>query len=265
MSVPEAIESVEQYIFMWKVLAGDRCGADLSEQPGLSLCWADSPFSFWNAVFLNEQITDEQLLRERLRAGAAYLRARRQDGLVYVCEDYLGGSARQALESIAAEERLSFALDIMGMVGDLLPFEQSAGHPLLTFERVRDEVALQHYADINSEGYGSPLDAGRAGLAGSNFWKQEAFAFIGYQDGRPVSTAAAIVNRGQLYVALVATRPDAQRQGFGEATVRHALQAAHEATGLRRTTLHATDAGLPVYLRLGYHRTTRFITYGLAP
>ena len=66
---------------------------------------------------------------------------------------------------------------------------------------------------------------------------------------------------GQLYLALVATRPDSQRKGFGEATVRHALQAAYEATGLTRTTLHATDAGYPMYQRVGYHRTTKFKTY----
>ncbi|WP_394365212.1 hypothetical protein [Paraburkholderia kirstenboschensis] len=76
-----------------------------------------------------------------------------------------------------------------------------------------------------------------------------------------VSTAAAIVNDGAVYLALVATRPDAQRNGFGEATVRCALSAAYHATGIRRTILHATDAGLPVYLRVGYHRTTVFKTY----
>jgi hypothetical protein len=41
--------------------------------------------------------------------------------------------------------------------------------------------------------------------------------------------------------------------------VRQALQAAHEATGIRRTVLHATEAGYPVYLRLGYHPTGKFM------
>jgi GNAT superfamily N-acetyltransferase len=148
-----------------------------------------------------------------------------------------------------------------GMVGDVLPFNSVPSHPLLQFMRVTDEAALQLYADINSEGYGFPREAGRAGLEGSSFWKNVAFSYIGYESGQAVSTAAAIVNDGQLYLALVATRPDAQRKGYGEATVRHALNAAYEATGLKRTSLHATDAGFPVYQRVGYHYATRFKAY----
>ncbi len=238
MTNPEILESSHQYVSMWKVLAGDRPGADLGEPDGLSMCWADSPFPFWNALFVTGQIPDAALLRARLRAASAYMRSKHHAGLVYVYEDQLSGAARTDLDAIAASEGLTFALDI-----------------------TRDEAALQLYADINSEGYGFPLDAGRAGLAGSTFWKEVAFSYIGYENGRAVSTASAIVNDGQLYLALVATRPDSQRKGFGEATVRHALQAAYEATGLTRTTLHATDAGYPMYQRVGYHRTTKFKTY----
>ncbi len=261
MTNPEILESSHQYVSMWKVLAGDRPGADLGEPDGLSMCWADSPFPFWNALFVTGQIPDAALLRARLRAASAYMRSKHHAGLVYVYEDQLSGAARTDLDAIAASEGLTFALDITGMVGDVLPFDRITPHLSLQFSRVRDEAALQLYADINSEGYGFPLDAGRAGLAGSTFWKEVAFSYIGYENGRAVSTASAIVNDGQLYLALVATRPDSQRKGFGEATVRHALQAAYEATGLTRTTLHATDAGYPMYQRVGYHRTTKFKTY----
>jgi GNAT superfamily N-acetyltransferase len=261
MKNAELVESNDQYISMWKVLAADRDGADLSDSTGLSMCWADSPFAFWNAVFLTEQMADTTQLAARLQASADYMRSRRHAGLVYVCEDYLSGAARQHLDEIVADAGLEFALDVRGMVGDILPFASVAPHSALEIRRVEDEQALMHYADINSEGYGFPLEAGRAGLAGSRFWKEVAFAFIGYENGRAVSTAAAIVNQGQLYLALVATRPDAQRKGYGEATVRHALHAAHQATGLKRTSLHATDAGFPVYQRVGYHHVTKFKTY----
>jgi hypothetical protein len=54
---------------------------------------------------------------------------------------------------------------------------------------------------------------------------------------------------------------DTQRKGYGEATVRCALHAAYEATGLKRTSLHATDAGFPIYQRVGYHYVTGFRVY----
>ncbi|MFM0075951.1 GNAT family N-acetyltransferase [Paraburkholderia sediminicola] len=261
MKRSEILESNDQYVSMWKVLAGDRKGADLRDRAGLSVCWADSPFPFWNALFLNETISDRDLLRVRLRMSHTYMLPKRHSGLVYVCEGLLNGAAREHLDAIAASESLTFALDITGMAGDILPLEVGIPHPVLDFARVESETALQAYADINSEGYGFPLEAGRSGLGGSTFWKKVAFAYIGYQNGEPVSTAAAILNDGQIYLALVATRPDVQRRGFGEATVRYALNAAYHATGITRTTLHATDAGFPVYQRVGYHRTTVFKTY----
>jgi predicted acetyltransferase len=68
-----------------------------------------------------------------------------------------------------------------------------------------------------------------------------------------VSTATAIINEGCLFLFLVATTPEARCKEYGEAAVRQALQTAHEATGISRTVLHATEAGYPLYLRLGYH------------
>jgi GNAT superfamily N-acetyltransferase len=72
-------------------------------------------------------------------------------------------------------------------------------------------------------------------------------------------TGMAIINEGCLFLFLVATAPDARRKGYGEAVVRHALQKAHEATGIRRTVLHATEPGYPIYLRLGYHPTVKLM------
>jgi GNAT superfamily N-acetyltransferase len=73
------------------------------------------------------------------------------------------------------------------------------------------------------------------------------------------TTATAIINEGCIFLFLVATAPDARRKGYGEAVTRHALQTAREATGIRRTVLHATEPGYPIYLRLGYHPTVKFM------
>jgi GNAT superfamily N-acetyltransferase len=260
MHESEITESNLLYASMWKVLAGDRPGADLVDRPGLAVCWADNPFPFWNAVFLTEETADPTLLRRRVLDAAGHMRAKRHDGLVYICEDYLHGEARTALPAIIEEAELDFALRVTGMAGSILPVE-ARPHPALRLVRAASDAVLRDYADINSEGYGFPLEAGRAGLEGSRLWKEEAFAYVGYVGDEPVSTSAAIVHRGMIYLALVATRPAAQRNGYAEATVRHALSQAHAATGLRRTILHASDAGAPVYRRVGYHPTAIFLTY----
>jgi len=57
---------------------------------------------------------------------------------------------------------------------------------------------------------------------------------------------------GYRYVALVATDPPYQRRGFSEAAVRHALEVAAYQHGDLPSFLHATEAGRPVYARMGY-------------
>ncbi|CAB3760367.1 GNAT family N-acetyltransferase [Paraburkholderia solisilvae] len=263
MVIPEAVESNFQYVSMWKVLSGDRPVADLVDRPGLSVCWADSAFPFWNALFIPERMGSADALAARLQDAAAYMRAKRHPGLVYVSEDFLSPGVRSRIDALAKDAGLAYAVDIFGMAGEIPVGRPQAATPL-EFVRVSDDAALRVYGEINAEGYGFPPEAGQEALRGSTFWKSTALAFIGYEAGQPVSTAAAIVNEGQIYLALVATRPHAQRKGYGLATVRHVLQAAYDATGLTRTILHATQAGFPVYQRAGYRRTTLFLTFRLA-
>jgi GNAT superfamily N-acetyltransferase len=93
----------------------------------------------------------------------------------------------------------------------------------LTFVRVSSEEQLLAYADLNSRAYAMPLEAGRDGLQGSALWKTGVFAYLGLRDGIPVSAAATVKTNDCLFLALVATAPEAQGKGFAEATVRKAL------------------------------------------
>jgi predicted acetyltransferase len=83
-----------------------------------------------------------------------------------------------------------------------------------------------------------------------------------------VASAAVLQVDGIRYVALVATEPSHQRQGYAEAVMRHALEVSARVHGERPTVLHATDAGRPIYARMGYQPIathtafieTRFLT-----
>jgi GNAT superfamily N-acetyltransferase len=256
----EVIESIEQYVSMWKVLVGELPDVDLADKPGLSVSWADNAFPFWNAIFLTEQLEDADLLASRLKEASVYMREKRHGGLLYVCQDYLSGAAEKSLQRLLDKQKLEFALPLTGMAGDIFPLQRRS-YPELRMERVTDEAELQVYANLNCEAYGFPSEWGHSAFKGSKLWKESAYTYLGYEGDLPVAAASAIVNDGCLYLALVATRPDRRGNGYADAVVRHALQTAHEATGLKRTILHATDAGFPVYTRVGYHRTATIMTY----
>jgi GNAT superfamily N-acetyltransferase len=262
-SKQEVIESMDQFTSAWKVFVGEYPNADIVDRPGLSIRWNASSFPFWHAVFLTEHMADAETLAHRIHEGSGYMRMKNESGLLWVCEDYLGEPAQASLQSNITKEKLEPALTATGMAGEILPLIRLS-HPDLRVEPVADTDQLIAYADINSEAYGFPIEWGRSGLSRSKLWKTAFYSYLGYEGNRPVSAASAVVNDGIIFLALVATRPDAQHKGYAEVVVRHALQAAHEATGLTRTVLHASDAGLPVYRRVGYHETCKIHAYRLA-
>jgi GNAT superfamily N-acetyltransferase len=79
-----------------------------------------------------------------------------------------------------------------------------------------------------------------------------------------VSTATAYAVGDVLYVAMVATLPGHGRKGYGELVMREALRLAGEARGPgaragARATLHASEAGRPVYAAMGYEEVAHFV------
>jgi len=69
--------------------------------------------------------------------------------------------------------------------------------------------------------------------------------------GDPGCVVGTVHHRGDCGVTLVGTAPAARGRGLARAVMLFALDAARRA-GCRTTTLQATDAGRPIYQRLGY-------------
>ena len=88
------------------------------------------------------------------------------------------------------------------------------------------------------------------------------FGTIAYMGTEPASGAFALPIENALYVGWVATSTNHRRRGLAELVIRASLEDARKATGLERTVLHATDAGLPVYQRMGYRSAVKFPFYG---
>ncbi|MFI9834827.1 GNAT family N-acetyltransferase [Streptomyces sp. NPDC051913] len=257
-----AVESVAQLSTVWRAMVLDRDeGADVRDLPGLAVRWADCRFAFWNAITLNEAGVGQALLENRLAQAADIMRSKQRPGFLWLFEDLLADDARAVLDEAAQRAGLVHAFPGTGMAGDLLPLPEPH-HPDLTFERVTTDEHLTAYADINSRAYGFDLADGRDGIAGSDLWKRGVYAYLALRDGAPVACAATVEAEGRLFVILVATEPDHQRHGYGEAVTRKALHEGARATGLTRATLHATVAGAPVYPRIGFQPNSpmRFYT-----
>ena len=254
----ELEESLHQFVTTWRLLARPFSQADLSDKPGLAVSWPSTHFPFYNIVFLTEELKDEEVLRDRIRQAATHLRTSQTSGLFLICLDRLSGAAEHTFGSILAEEKLVPAIPMTGMAGDVLPLAGTP-HSDLRFVRISDDNTIQIFGEINCAAYGIPAETALSLVHERTLWREHAHGFLAYAGDKPVATATAIINENCIFLFLVATMPEAQRKGYGNAVVRHALNAAYEATGIKRSVLHATEAGYPVYLRLGYHPTGKFM------
>ncbi|MEV7078695.1 GNAT family N-acetyltransferase [Streptomyces sp. NPDC093516] len=259
----DSVESMEQLALVWRAMVLDRDPrADVRDLPGIAVRWADCRFVFWNCLTLTDVGADAGLMRQRLGEAARVMRAKQRPGFLWVFEDLLDERARAGLDEAADAAGLAYAFPGTGMAGDLPPLPEPA-HPDLTFVRVTDDEQLRAYADLNARAYGFPPEDARDGLAGSALWKSEVHAYLGVRDGVPVTCAATVAAQGRLFVILVATDPECERRGYGEAVTRKALYEGARATGLTRATLHATVAGAPVYPRIGFEPNSPLRFYGL--
>ncbi|WP_369141943.1 GNAT family N-acetyltransferase [Streptomyces sp. R44] len=252
MNLAESTESMEQLAVAWRAMVLDRDPeADVRDLPGIAVRWADCRFAFWNCLTLTEVGADAELLERRLHQAAEIMRSKERPGFLWLFEDLLDDRARDALEAAAERAGLEHAFPGTGMAGDLLPVPEPT-HPDLTFVRVATDEQLRAFADLNSLAYGFPLEDGRDGLVGSTLWKEGVHAYLGMRGDVPVTCAGTVEADGRLFVVLVATHPEWERRGYGEAVTRKALYEGGQATGLTRATLHATVAGAPVYPRIGF-------------
>ncbi|MEU5862757.1 GNAT family N-acetyltransferase [Nonomuraea sp. NPDC047529] len=252
-SLEEALESRDHLVAVWSALVRDR-GGRISTDDGIVHMWADSSFGFWNTVTLAGADISADALGEQLARAASFMRARSESGYLWVFEDLLSSQAKASLAQRVAEAGLEVAFSGRGMAGDLSVPEPC--HPDLEFRRVESEEHLAAYGDVNARAYGMTPEAGRAALAGSELWRGDVHAYLGYRDGRPVTCAATVAGPGSIFLALVATLPEEMRKGYGEAVTRKAIHEGARRSGHRRLVLHATPAGQPVYERIGCRANT---------
>jgi GNAT superfamily N-acetyltransferase len=87
--------------------------------------------------------------------------------------------------------------------------------------------------------------------------------YLAWLDGTPVGTAGLFCDAGVANIVQVCTAPSARRRGVGDAVTRAALLDART-MGYRIAVLRASDAGVPLYERMGFALYCSLDAYRLA-
>jgi GNAT superfamily N-acetyltransferase len=240
--------SIRQFVGGWRLFCAPAPSAALASSDGIEYTFSGVPIAFMNAAIVTRRPVSGEALAAFGRGACEWAAPIAVPWVFIVTAEALdsGVDADAALEPCG----LLRTMALTGMiVQDVGPGPSAPeGLEVLTPSTDADCEAI---FDINSFAYGMPFDAGNPVWGRRAFWKPH-YAALGRVDGQPVCCATALMVDGHRYVALVATSPDSQRRGYADAVMRHALESARRAHADSPTFLHATDAGRPVYERMGY-------------
>ncbi len=259
MKKPETFVSNQQFINAWSYFASACPKGEILEANELVVAWSGTDNLFINTIFLTKPVYDEAELEAKIKVACDYAKKRNQPWWMVVAEDWVPEFLRPQLDEVFARQGLVPLLRIAGMLAEqVLPTTHSSKLNCVSVNNLEMRRAV---ADINAISYNSPLAPFREALELDKFWQETVFGTLGYVENRPVSTATTFLINDELYLGWVATLPDYRNQGYAEAVIRHSLEQAAQRYGKKRTALHATPAGFPVYQRMGYQPTAYFKTY----
>ncbi|WP_321477977.1 GNAT family N-acetyltransferase [uncultured Paludibaculum sp.] len=239
-------ENVGMFIEAWKLMVGRLPGAEIEQADGVATMLGHVPLPFFNFSVIDRPLADADDLRGALAVIRKRASACEYASMTGLCDAW----APVDWVRVAAEEGFAVAMNTTGMEApQLLPPRRPL--PDLDLRRVNDEATARDLAMVNAAAYGMPGELFEC-MCNLYLWHEDSHGYVGYAEGRAVTAAAAFPVAGTVYMALVATLPEAHGKGYAEAVMRHAIAEAQRAMGFSRVTLHATDMGQPLYQAMGF-------------
>ena len=240
--------SISQFLDAWRIF-GRACPATKLLNAGAAeYIFTGLPIAFFNVAVVTARQVAAPLLDATARSAMHWAADTGAPWLFIVTHEALepGVDAAATLAGCG----LVPLLPLTGMIARSI----TPGGPApagLQLEVPEDDGGCCDVIDVNSAAYGMDLNASKPAFGRGSFWADHV-PVLGRAGGAPATSAAVLLSGGHRYVALVATQPGHQKRGFAEAAMRLALSVASEKFGDRPTFLHATDAGRPIYARMGY-------------
>lgn len=240
--------SIRQICEAWRLMCRDAPGRRVSRTAGVDYIFSGLPVAFFNLVVLTQPSISAAALRTFGEEARAWTVDTTDPWSFVVTNEALEPGVDAA--AILGECGLGPAFPLAGMVATAVaPLAAAPAGLRLTVPA--DDLGCASVVDINSAAYEMDFGPAKAMLGRQPFWNDQ-FPVLGTVDGTPASSTAVLALDGCRYVALVATRPAYRRRGYAEAVMRQALENAATAMGPLPSVLHATEAGRPIYERMGY-------------
>jgi GNAT superfamily N-acetyltransferase len=237
----------------WEVMTSRFPGSVHVVEDNLATHFANIPLFFFNLSVYDAPIADAEALSQLF----CVARAR---GSLIPHASMVTFAAEEAIanwQDVATASGFMPAISIAGMYADDLAPPTRPAPTGLEFRSCSQPEVCADIATVNTLAYHMPAELGRC-MNHPPLWQPDSYGAVAYFEGKPVATTGVFPVEGTIYIALVATHPDFERRGFAEAVFRHAAEEGRRLHGNLPLTLHATEAGRPVYEKLGFKAVGTF-------
>jgi GNAT superfamily N-acetyltransferase len=216
-------------------------------------------YGVFNMAFLTARISVERDLGPLLTTLGRYYKERSVRWSFWLCHDLLEPSRRRPTDVFAAAGLRPIS-QAPGMVAPALTAPVRP-LPALECRPVADPVSRAAFAHLTSLCFDIPYPTARAVYGPEHGWEGDYRGFVGWLAGEPVSMIALVRAFGSLGIYSLGTLPQHRRKGCGEALLRAALAQTSPAPAAEPLVLESTEAGYPLYRRLGFQDVTKFTVY----
>ncbi len=238
---------------------------ELRHEPGLRLITSWVTHAVFNIALLDGPAPDPPgngpgELERRIERAAVHYRAHGRAWSFWICEHLLGPRVQRRLYRIFDACGMSCIAEPPGMEIDELP-PQKRPLPAIEVRRAAEAQVRQDFADIVGQCFYIPAQLAHEVYDDPGPWGAPLEIFVGYSGGRAVTCAAFIEAAGAIGIYSVGTLPGWRGQGFAEAIMRHGVAEFRRRGAAGPLVLQSSPAGMELYRRLGFRRTTRYFVF----
>jgi ribosomal protein S18 acetylase RimI-like enzyme len=235
------------------------------ERAGVCLITSRVAFSVFNIALLDSPVVDRftpagSEIDRRIGLANEHYRRQNRQWSFWACENLLGPQTARRLTRIFEAHGLQCIADSPGMEAD----DFSAPRrrlPQLEFRRVAGPDTRADFASIVTQCFHIPASIANIIYEDDAYWYAPLEIWLGYHEGRAVTSAAVIASAGAVGIYSVATLPSCRGQGFAEAVMRHAVADQRSRGAAGPLVLQSSPSGLDLYRRLGFRNVTRYFVF----
>ncbi len=233
---------------------------DISEQDGVLLIDSGVNYAVFNIAMLTSAVGSLEVLSRSVATAGRYFARRGTRWSIWLCEEMLAEPVRRKAPALLARAHLRRLTEAPGMIADCIR-PPARILPPIECRPVDDAATRADFAHLTSLNFDIPFATCQAIYGRESAWKNDYRGYIAYHRGMAAATTAVVVAAGSIGIYSVSTLPQYRRKGYAEALMRRVMGECRQTTGLERSVLQATRAGVEMYRKLGYRSVSNFTVY----